>query len=201
MNKGFGLLEIIITVFISTIFIFILVGLQRFVGESYNFSFTEVQSVEQARGGVDILIREIREAQNSESGSYTLERADDQEFIFYADVDNDEKRERVRYFLDGSDLIKGVIQPTSDIPPTYPAENETVKTISEYIRNGADPIFYYYNGDWPLVTEGNPLDTPARLVDTKYMRIFLRINVDPSKIPQEYELSSGVQLRNLKDNL
>lgn len=179
----------------------LLVSVQRFVGETYQFSFEEMQAVEEARGGVDVLIKEIRETQPADDGSYPIQQADDQELIFFADVDNDTQAERVRYFIEGTQLQKGVIQPTDTVPPTYPIESESVHALADNIQNAAEPIFYYYNGDWPLITEGNPLATPARLVETKYMRVFLRLNVSPEKIPQDFELSSGVQLRNLKDNL
>lgn len=200
-QKGFGLLEIIVVVFLLSVIIMAVVGVQRFVGESYRFSFEEMQAVEEARGGIDIMAKEIREVQPSENGAYPIVKADDQEFIFYADVDQDGQAERERYFLEETQLKKGVIQPTATIPVDYPQDQEQVSVVASYIRNGMDPIFYYYNGDWPLVEEGNPLSTPTRLKDTKYMRVFLRINIDPEKIPQDFELSSGAQLRNLKTNL
>lgn len=200
-QKGIGLLEITIVVFLLSVIIMAVIGVQRFVGESYRFSFEEMQAVEETRGGIDIMTKEIREAQPSENGAYPIVTANDQEFIFYADVDQDGQTERVRYFLEGAQLKKGVIQPTATIPVDYPIDQEQVSVVASYIRNGTDPIFYYYNGDWPLAEEGNPLSTPTRLKDTKYMRVFLRINIDPEKIPQDFELSSGAQLRNLKTNL
>lgn len=200
-KSGFGLLELTVAVFTASSILLALVGLQRFVGEAYSFSFEEMQAVELARSGIDILVREIRKAKPSEFGSYPIEKADDQEFIFFADIDNDSRVERVRYFLEEEMLKKGVINPTDSIPAEYPIENESIKTIADYIRNNADPIFYYYNHDWPLIVEGNPLETPTRLIQTKYMRVFLRININPGKVPQNFELSSGVMLRNLKTNL
>lgn len=199
-QRGFGLLEVTIVVFLLSVIIMAVVGVQRFVGESYRFSFEEMQAVEEARGGIDIMTKEIREAQPSENGVYPIVTANDQEFIFYADVDQDGKAERARYFLAGTQLKKGVIQPTETVPVDYPPDQEELAVIASYIRNASDPIFYYYNGDWPLIEEGNPLSTPARLKETKYMRVFLRINIDPEKIPQDFELSSGTQLRNLKTN-
>jgi len=200
-NLGFGLLEVIIAGFIGTVVLVGLVGVQRFVAESYSFSFEEIQAVEEARGGVDVMIKEIREAQPGEDGGYPIQQAADQEIIFYADEDNDGRVERVRYFLENTSLMKGTINPTDDIPALYPELDESTKVVADYIRNGSDPVFYYYNGEWPLSGAGNPLDTPSRLIDTKYMRVFLVVNVNPTKVPQNAELSSGVQLRNLKTNL
>ena len=195
------MLEIIIAGFIGTVVLVALAGVQRFVADSYKFSFEEIQAMEEARGGIDIMIKEIREVQPAENGGYPIEKADDQEFIFYADEDNDDRIERVRYYLDNTSLMKGIINPTNDIPALYPVNTELTKIVADYIQNGNDPIFYYYNGEWPLSGTGNPLDTPSRLIDTKYMRVFLVVNANPDRVPQSAELSSGVQLRNLKTNL
>jgi len=200
-EKGFGLLEVITTVFVLSIIFMAVVGLQRAISESAQFSFEEMQAVEEARSGIDLLTREIREAQPSGNGSYPIVKADDQEFIFFTDIDQDEEIERVRYFLADEKLQKGVIQPTETIPVQYPEEEEEVWTIVNYVQNQSEPIFYYYNGEWPLQTEENPLDTPTRLKETKYMRVYLVINMNPIHIPSNFALSSGVQLRNLKENL
>lgn len=199
--KGLGLIEIIIGIFIITLLLIASLKMQQFVEDSARFSFEEMQAVEEARAGIDLMVRQIRETKDAGNGSYPIALADDQQFIFYADIDNDDKVEKIRYFLDGAELKKGTIEPLGTRPVSYPDDQEKIAVIASYIRNGTAPIFYFYNGDWPLVKEGNPLGTPTRLIETKYMRVFLRINVNPGKTPGDFELSSGTQLRNLKSNL
>jgi type II secretory pathway pseudopilin PulG len=63
---------------------------------------------------------------------------------------------------------------------------------TESIRNNP-PIFTYFNGNNQEITE-----RPARLQDTKVMELYLVINVNPKRAPQDFELTSSVQLRNLK---
>lgn len=94
---------------------------------------------------------------------------------------------------------KGVIEPVvgSGGKIEYPLEEEKVSTVSFYIRN-VPPIFEYYNRDWPEDTTNNPLPAPARLQETKLMKVYLVINVEPNRPPKEFELESFVQLRNLK---
>ena len=87
---------------------------------------------------------------------------------------------------------KGVVNPTSP-PIEYPLDQEQVSVLSSYVRN-APPIFAYFDADGNGITE-----YPARLVDTKLMKIFLVINVNPNRSPNDFELESYVQLRNLKD--
>ena len=86
---------------------------------------------------------------------------------------------------------KGVINPVGD-PPTYPSDEEEISILTSYVRN-VPPIFEYFDQN------GNKIeDYPARLVDTKLMKVFLVINVDFNRPPQDFELESSVQLRNLK---
>ncbi|GAH01061.1 unnamed protein product, partial [marine sediment metagenome] len=40
---------------------------------------------------------------------------------------------------------------------------------------------------------------PARLVDTKLMKVFLIVDVDPNRSPKGFELESYAKLRNLKE--
>ncbi len=88
-------------------------------------------------------------------------------------------------------LKRGVIKPVGS-PPTYPQDQEKIIVITPYVRN-APPIFEYYDEN------GNKIeDYPARLNNTKLMKIFLVVNVDPKKPPVEYQLESFVELRNLK---
>jgi type II secretory pathway pseudopilin PulG len=87
---------------------------------------------------------------------------------------------------------KGVIKPTGD-PPKYLSENEVITILTSYVRN-VPPIFEYFDQN------GEPIeDYPARLKDTKVMKVYLVVNVNPNRPPNEFELKSAVQLRNLKE--
>lgn len=199
-TKGISLLETTFTIAIFTTAILI-VG--NFVTRGYQtIKFTQEQNtaIKEAQKGIKTMVKEIREARTGDNGAYALVKADDQEFIFYSDIDQDNDIERVRYFLNGTDFIKGVIEPSGN-PITYIEQNEATSTLSQYVQNGGDPIFYYYNGDWPGDIINNPLPTPSRLVDTKLMRVYLKINITPDRSPTYFELESSTQIRNLKTNL
>jgi hypothetical protein len=125
--------------------------------------------------------------------------AADQEIIFYTNVDDDFEMEKVRYFLEGNELKRGVLNSSGD-PPEYSGE-EQVNLVIAYVQNQGNPIFYYYNGDWPADTANNPLPSPARLIDTKLMRVVLTINPRPSRPESQFTIESFAQIRNLKTNL
>jgi hypothetical protein len=167
----------------------------------YGYTFQQLQAINEARKGIETMIREIREARYGEDGSYPLKEAGDFQFVFFGDIDRDQAVERIRYFLEGTDFKKGVTEPSGD-PPRYVLGDETVSVLSSYVRNTpSEMVFTYYNGDWPTDVINNPLPTLTRLTETKLMHIYLKINVDPNRPPDNFELESDTQIRNLKTNL
>lgn len=93
----------------------------------------------------------------------------------------------------GNQFKKGVIQPTSSQPIEYPADQEVISLITSYVRNNP-PIFGYFDKNGDEITS-----VPARVSDAKMMKIFLVVNIDPNRPPQEFELESYIQLRNIKE--
>jgi len=92
----------------------------------------------------------------------------------------------------GNELRKGVIEPTGS-PINYPAENEMSTVVTQYVRN-APPIFTYYDAAGNQITSD-----PSILSKTKMMRLFMVINVNPNRPPDDYDLEQYVQIRNLKN--
>lgn len=326
--KSFTLIETLVTIVIFALIMGVVGGVIVMLYRTHGYTQQQSVAINEARRGVEIMVREIREARPGDDGSYPIEKAGDKEFVFYSDIDKDGETERVRYFLgttgsgdqtqkcvtfadDGSCSVtfsdflqgslqsaqvkisvegdfgwsqeyaeiyadgeylgrvcktdcsdcagtwqgttafdvtsqaadgfiqftadatsqvnnfcdweepnhamrakfelsweeeiienahqfkKGVINPTSP-PVEYPLDQEEVSILSSYVRN-TPPIFEYFYFD----EEENQLkkikDYPARLADTELMKIFLVVNVNPNRAPQNFELESYVQLRNLKE--
>jgi len=320
--RSFTLIETLVAIFVFSLIMGAVSGFVVMAYRTYGYTWQQSTAIEEARRGIETMVKEIREARTGDDGSYPIEKADDKEFIFYSDIDKDGEVERVRYFLgtvssgnqiqecvtftdDGtcsvtfSDFLKGALKSaqlkvsvdgdfgssneyseifadgtklgdicktgcsdcpgswqgtiifdvtsqandnfvqfsadaTSKVNPLcphsmkvkfefswteeisgaahelkkgvtnpvgepikYPLDQEKISIISAYVRN-APPIFEYYNGDWPEDTINNPLPTPVRLQETKLMRVYLIINFDPNRPPQDFGLESSVQLRNLE---
>jgi type II secretory pathway pseudopilin PulG len=200
-ERGLTLIEVLIAI---GIFLFVMFMTWLFIRQAYSvqsFSFGQATAITEARRGVEKLVKEAREALPGDTGAYSIESADEFEFIFFADYDRDLAVEKVRYYLDGSDFIKGVTEASGN-PLTYPAEDEETTVISKYVRNEADnPVFSYYDGDYSGSESDTPLTTPANPLDIKLVHVRLRINVEPGQAPKDFDLESDVQIRNLKDNL
>jgi hypothetical protein len=198
-HNGFTLIETLIVGGITVVLAGGLLSLQYILGQTQVSVLKNYTSVDQANVNISTMVRELRNIQVADNGAYPLERALDQEIIFYSDYDFDGQVERVRYFLAGTSLSKGVIEPTG-FPATYPSGQEKTKVVATDVRNETTPIFYYYNGNWPDDTTNNPLDTPTRLSETKLMNVKLIIN-QTTDTKHDFVINSYVQLRSLKQNL
>jgi len=323
MKIGFTLVEALVAIFIFALIMGAVYAGATALYKTYNYGWQQSRAIEEARRGIETMTKEIREAGPGDDGSYPIEKAGDNEFIFYSDINKNGKAERVRYFLGSTDsksqtkecvtyskggtcsvsfsdfltgtlksaeikvslegdfgwskeyadisadgqnlgstcqtgcsdcagawqgtatfdvtsqaadgvigftadassqvdpfcdwiepnhsmkvkfelswteeipgaeneLRKGIIEPTSP-PIEYPSSQEKISILSSYVRN-TSPIFEYYDAS------GNKIEVyPARLSDTKLMRVFLKINVNPNRAPNDFELESYVQPRNLKE--
>ncbi len=196
-ERGLTIIELVVVVTISSL---LLSALLRFVVIGYPLSKTtylQSRSTESARLQLKRLAKSLRELRQSDTGSYPLITAENQRIIFYANVDSDALTERVRYQLDGTNLIRAIIKPSGD-PVLYNEADEQAAVIVTSIRNGATPIFTYYSGDYPA--DQTPL-APADLTEAKYIQFHLMIDADPNVPPPPIDVISQVQLRNLKTNL
>lgn len=323
--RAFTLIETLITILIFSLVLWAVFSLIIKFYQDYHYIFTQSIAVEEARRGVETMIREIREACFGDDGSYPIELAGEKEFIFYSDIDKDGDTERVRYFLGGvgstrlsqecvvfskggscivnfsnflsgelesaevkvsvegdfgmnqeyaeiyadsqflgricqtncsdcagiwqgdqvfdvtdlandnsiqfladatnqvdafcdwqepnhsmkvsfefsftetvsgaeTDFRKGIINPVGT-PIEYPLAQEEIITLSFYVRN-SPPIFEYFDENGEKI-----IDYPARLKDTKMIKLLLIVDVDLNREPPAFELESWTQLRNLKNEL
>ena len=199
-NRGFTILELIIALFIFTSVVVAAAAISVYYFRDSSFSFEEYRALSQAQTTVTTIAREIREARLGDNGAWPLVAADDTSFTFYSDVTGDGKTDRVRYFLSGTNLVKGIIEPTA-VPVTYPPGTEVTRTVTENVDVGASRIFTYYNGDWPDDQVNNPIAPANRLLNTRLVKLYVRINVNPGTGSAPYEMTTSVAIRTLKDNL
>lgn len=196
---GFTLIEIVITTFIGGL---LTVLVYDFIRESmFMQTYISEQStaISEARKGMEKFTTELRETTTADTGAYGLETAAAQEIIFYSDVDKDIGIEKIHYYLDGTNLIKGITESTGN-PPDY-TESEQTAIVSSYIVNDGEPVFTYYDQNYPIDLITNPLADPVDVSSVTLVEIHLDVNVTPERIPDTYTLESYVQIRNFKNNL
>ncbi|HNZ86564.1 MAG TPA: type II secretion system protein [bacterium] len=187
-KNAFTLIEILVVVFILCIIAGIVAQFLITGFKSTKFNEEQEQAIEHARDGVGEMTRMIRAANFSENGDYVLSTINAQEIEFYSDPDFDHKMEKVKYYLDGVQLKRSVMEPGDSNLYT---EAPTITTVADYVNNLSAPIFRYY--------DSNMFETD-NINSVRSINVSLKINVTPQRAPDDYILESSVQLRNLKDN-
>lgn len=153
-----------------------------------------------ASRGVNEVVSEIRKSKQADNGDYLIESGDDFDLKVYLDIDNDGDTERAHYYLSGGKLYRGVAEPIAGLPITYPAADGTTEEIAGSITNtGSDPVFYYYNDEYPTDIVNNPLATPVSVSDVRMIKVHLMVNIDPLHAPDHINIESFVQFRNISE--
>ncbi|MDA3814853.1 MAG: type II secretion system protein [Patescibacteria group bacterium] len=141
--------------------------------------------------------RYLREARQSDAGGYLIEYADDFELYFFADIDNDSVTERVHYFVENYQLKIGSSDPNG-FPVSYPAEDEEIRIIGNgVVNNATQPVFYYYNQDYPSDVINNPLTAPVSPQEIGMIKIDLYVNIDTTHVPDSMRMGTFVRPRNI----
>ena len=156
------------------------------------YTLEQAEAVSEARRGIERMVKVIREVNYSSEGAYPIISMATSSFAFYADIDNDLLVERVRYFVQGTQLKQGVVDPSGD-PPAYTAA-ETITTVAYFVRNieqGVD-TFEYYD------TAGVKITNLNQILNVRFVRVDSVVNVSPSKLPNELTLRSSATLRNIR---
>jgi prepilin-type N-terminal cleavage/methylation domain-containing protein len=197
-KKGFTLVEIVVTTAIFSIIIGILTMFIRNIYYFNNVFSNGLTSYDDARKALQPIASEIRSASPSSLGAYPLEKTAENELIFFADINNDGLKEKIRYLLVGTTLRRGVTTPTGN-PLQYVSANEVLTTIVDGVRNGTTPIFVYYNATYSGT--GNSLAQPVSVLDVRLVKINIIIDADPNRPPEPVSVTTQISIRNLKDNL
>jgi prepilin-type N-terminal cleavage/methylation domain-containing protein len=199
-NRGVTLIEMVIVISILGILGLGLVGLQYILGQNQTLVFKSYLELNDANDVASQFSREFRLARTSDNGAYAIQTANDNEIIFYSDVDFDGQTEKIRYTLSGNEFSRGITEPTAN-PISYPTNDEVVKSLSDIVRNSTQSAFVYYNEDWPSDTINNPLSSPISTGDIKLVKLYLRINTKNNDPDGDYIIETYAQPRTLKQNL
>lgn len=191
---GYTLIESIIVVGLFAGASLAVMGTVLFLYRANANSIEQAFALSSARKGVEVMVRDIREAAYADDGSYPVVAMGTSTFTFYSDTDQDDNIERIRYFLQGEILYRGVIEPVAGV---YDTGTETVSVVSSDVRNIDQSVdmFVYYD------TSGVQITNYSSLVDVRFITTSMVVNVNPTRLPEEFTLQSSATMRNLKDNL
>ena len=129
------------------------------------------------------------------NGGYPIESATATSFIFYTDLDGDKLFERVRYYLEGNILKRGMIKPTGN-PAVYLSANEQIREVVHNIISNPPPIFSYYPKD--VDGTGTALVSPVDPSLVRLLKIDIASDQDPQKAPGPATLKAFITIRNFR---
>lgn len=191
-KKGFTLIEIAVVLGIFGVTILAVGAFTSGVFRYNRILTSQLDTETQLRRVVAKFTKEARTASISSLGAYPLDAASPMSVTFYSNIDADNLKERVRYFLDATTLKRGVLKPTGS-PLTYNPANEQVSSLVNDVRN-SDIFLYYdetYNGSSP------PLTFPVILTAVRLIRFKLSIDSNLNEPPGPLDTETNVHLRNL----
>lgn len=198
-EKGFSLVEIIFAVAILTMILVAVANFQLDIFRLNDLIQGTLFSQNEARKILRPFANEVRGASQSSSGSYAIEEAATSTFTFYSDTNSDGVKERIRYFLDGSDFKKGIIVPTGN-PYTYDEDDEEIIEVIHNVQ-ATSTIFTYYDENYAGTASSTPLSDPVPIIQIRLVRIDLVVDDDLDEPPAPIWLTTQVSIRNLKTNL
>ena len=150
--------------------------------------------------GINKTVSYIRKVCQGDDGSYPIKSANGNDLVVYADYKKDGIVERLHFYLINGTLFMGIANPTQTLPKTYPLSDEQAIVLATKIVNtSSEPIFYYYNNNYPGDTTNNPLSSPVHISVIRLVQIHLKININPNRAPDNIEMRSFVEMRNLND--
>lgn len=198
--SGFTLIEVIVTV---AIFSLIAYGTLALVSNLFTSSSKQsglLSASDQARKTAFWLTNELRNASVSNTGAYSLAEASAQQLAFYSNIDGGADIERIRYFVSGQALYKGILKPSGS-PLAYNPANETVSLVQSDLGNGATPVFYYYDENYNGASD-NYLVQPVNINSVRLVKMELKvINIGGITNASTYSVVARAAVRNLKTNL
>ena len=200
MNKrGFTLLELLVALGIFALVIGSVTAIMVDAFRNNRIIWKQLERQTDGRKVLQQIVDDVRRAEQSSTGAYAIESAGANELRFYTNVDLDGYKEKVRFFLDGTNLKRGIIKP-SGTPLTYNPANEQVIVLARNVTNLAKgvSIFTYYNQNYTGTEEA--LTQPVTASNVRMVKVFLELEDDPNKTPVALSVQSMAEIRSLKSN-
>ncbi len=197
-RQGFTLVETLValTIFTLGIAATILVFAKTVKSKAYALEMGKSAFV--VSRSIGDLTQYLRRARQSDAGAYPIVSADKNDLVIFSDYDKDGTTERLHVYLSNGKVYMGVRDPSATFPITYAAgDAQTFQLAASIVNTATDPMFSYYNKDYPL--DPDPVSTPADVSEIRLIRIFLKINIDPNRAPDNIQQETFVEIRNLND--
>lgn len=194
---GMTLVETVVAIGIYTMLLLVITNSIASLYKYNSYSIGQANEVDNARRGMTQWNRDAKEMISAEDGTFPVAVINEHHFGYFSDTDQDESVEYVEYILASTTLTKFTYNATGT-PPVYNFSTpDSSQILSEYVQNilqGTTTFQYFDN-------TGTQLSSTSPLVDVRYIKAQIIVNIDPVRSPGEFMLRSSIAPRNLKDNL
>lgn len=191
ISRGLTMMETLVWVAVFIVAMLAVVSTLLYFYRTNRYAIEQASAVTSAQRGLDQVVRTIRESAYSSQGAFPIVSIAANDFVFYADVDADFLIERAHYYLQGTNLMRGVVEPTGN-PPDYTG-SETTSVVADYVRNSAQGIstFRYYD------ELGSEIVNYANWTSVRFVKVTLAVNVNVETLPNQLTIDSSAAIRNL----
>lgn len=192
-QSGFTLIEIIIVVAIFATLMTVVTIFALNVANNELFFTESVNSEAELRQAYKIIVIEMRSMSLSNAGSYPISGASSSSFTFFSDNDSDGYAEKIRYFVDGNVLKRGVIKPSGN-PLNYNPSDEKITETVHYLTS--DNVFSYFDSNYD--GSQSALGYPMNISSIKMVKLQLSVDKDLKALPDKVTVPVYIDLRNLR---
>lgn len=190
--RGFTLMEMLTVVALTGLVGVGVLSMIAYFYRSNAFLLEATTAVDSASRGLNESLAALREASYGEDGSYPILAAATTSVTFYGDLDVDSSVERVRLYVSGGTLYRGVTDAAGN-PPSYSGQTEANTTIATWVKNApTTPVFRYYDED------GTELTGAIDVARVRSVRTRLDVDINPYRAPNILVLEGAATLRNLQ---
>ncbi len=189
------LIETVIWVAIYTAAMIALCTSVLYFYRTAGYAIEQASAVASAQHGIDTMVKTIREASYASNGAYPIVSMSSNDIVFYANVNrNDPLVQRIHYFVQGTSIMQGMLEPAGD-PPTYSGA-EDVTLIAPYVRNIAiaTTTFTYYDSNGAQILDY------TKVGSVRFISANIVVDINPTNQPTQLMLRSSTALRNLDSN-
>lgn len=179
-NKGFTLLELLISIGILTGVIFTIFYFIYSISNLGNYFIQSFEVQQELQLTFQKIIPEMRSMDVSNIGSYPLSEKTSSSIKFYSDYDGNGLYDQVRYFVSSSTLKRGFIIPTGN-PLTYNLANEKIDDLAHNIIISTSSIFSYFGSNY--TGSESELASSTVISDVRVIKIKLTAKQQNQKSP------------------
>ncbi len=197
-NKGFSLIEMLVVMGIFIMFSGTIAEMLIWGNHGKDVVFEQLSKQNDGRIASQNFLNDLRRSSYSSVGAYPVELANADQIIFYSNVDTDSWKERVRYFVSGTTLKRGIIKPTGT-PLAYNSVNEVVSEVSHDLNN-TTTLFYYYDQSYDGISSTSSMNFPIDISKIRMIGIKLWLDLRPNVSPAPLYIEGKTEIRNLKSN-